>query len=464
MNNFDLYLSLVQRDGYYPSAYTRENSPLQFGQVSYQKFSEEIFSNNENSPIPLVQDIEKKWLTRKITAIPLAIYGLISTIYHLAKGILFLPKVFFDQGETLKLHGACVIRDLQETFGRIASIFHDTYGLYHIQEARFHKYLYFLEQDSSPTQAPTNQPSVGLTQINTNPATPVSPNNALGAASTAPVQSPSNLKMKSGFPNFSLSCWLSMSLQLANVTPEFYAQNVNELRKKEEESEESFEKRKKGAELILNLLEKSRIGLKIELKEIETLRNALHEISFPYRHNDFRIKTTGMDFPMLKEISYILDGKEPKTTKFIDENGEIPTCFVMQFDHDDRHPLGALGEKTVTRENGIPVFPFTFIEEEKEAPLKITTATNGFECAIDSENDLDCLVRCSNGTYCYYELVAISILRNEGVPHYFAYVKESDQQQTSWVEYNDSRASVVDISELFKNIPQAHNFIYRKRL
>lgn len=81
---------------------------------------------------------------RKVLALPkFLISGCIKTLYHLAQAFfLGLGLAFVDNGAYFKAHIFSFVRDLQESFGHLATIFHDSYGQYHVEEANFHKSCY----------------------------------------------------------------------------------------------------------------------------------------------------------------------------------------------------------------------------------------------------------------------------------------------------------------------------------
>ena len=106
------------------------NLQFHYGNATYKKFSEKY--------------VAKGWIRRKIEALPLVLWSaIVETIYHLGKAlILGIPKSFSSEGNYLKAQIFYIGRDFQESFGRLVSLFNDRYGLYHIQESRFHKNFY----------------------------------------------------------------------------------------------------------------------------------------------------------------------------------------------------------------------------------------------------------------------------------------------------------------------------------
>lgn len=87
---------------------------------------------------------------RKITTLPSAICtGTFNSIYLIFKLIIIgLPKTIFVNKSYIKVHVFKVIRNLQNTYGRIATFFNDRYGQFHIQESQFHKNCYDLYKPS----------------------------------------------------------------------------------------------------------------------------------------------------------------------------------------------------------------------------------------------------------------------------------------------------------------------------
>lgn len=104
---------------------------FKYGDVSFQKFNTNYSA--------------KGWIGRKVIALPMAIWaGIFKAIYHLAKMIFIgYPKIFFKgEVEYLAVQGPYLRRDFQEAYGRLASLFNDRYGQFHIQESQFQKTCY----------------------------------------------------------------------------------------------------------------------------------------------------------------------------------------------------------------------------------------------------------------------------------------------------------------------------------
>lgn len=101
------------------------------------------------------------WCIRKFIALPCAIWsGLVKTIYHLTKAIFIgIFKARLDGGAYFQSQLYSTGRDLQESMGWVLSIFSDKYGQYHIQESKYHKYLY----DLNVKQVSTEKTSTVLT-------------------------------------------------------------------------------------------------------------------------------------------------------------------------------------------------------------------------------------------------------------------------------------------------------------
>ncbi len=112
-----------------------------YGHVSYKFFSTEYFFSKD----------DEDRFDRKIKALPAGLWVLCETVYHMAIAIFIgIPKLLLGQAEYLQVHVFYLVRDGQELFGRVMSLFHDQYGLYYIQESQFQKSCYdcFLEEYS----------------------------------------------------------------------------------------------------------------------------------------------------------------------------------------------------------------------------------------------------------------------------------------------------------------------------
>ena len=67
---------------------------------------------------------------RKIVAIPAALLaGALKSIYHLAQAALIgLPKLLSGESNQIKVYSYCFLRDLQEAFGWLVTLFDDVTG------------------------------------------------------------------------------------------------------------------------------------------------------------------------------------------------------------------------------------------------------------------------------------------------------------------------------------------------
>lgn len=110
--------------------YARANPQFQYSNVSYKDYSE-AYS-------------EKGWRTRKIIALPAALWsGIVKTIYHIGELLMaLLASIGGNQSLQLRASAFRVVRDLEEGFGRLVSLFHDKYGSYHIEQSTFHNACY----------------------------------------------------------------------------------------------------------------------------------------------------------------------------------------------------------------------------------------------------------------------------------------------------------------------------------
>ncbi|ADI37599.1 putative uncharacterized protein [Waddlia chondrophila 2032/99] len=168
------YLESIKKEDYLNSEekifdYAKNNLQFNYGNVGFREFNDTYAS-------------VEGWLGRKVIALPVFFcLGVVKTINHFAtiilQGIvygtlagairvgaikielnnqkvapslltsLFLSVVF----ERFKKESFYLVRDLQEAFGWLATIFSDRYGQYHVQESQFHKSCYGCESadDSS---------------------------------------------------------------------------------------------------------------------------------------------------------------------------------------------------------------------------------------------------------------------------------------------------------------------------
>ena len=134
------------------------NPGFTYGSVTYSQFSQ--FYN------------PKGWLLRKVTALPQAAWsGIIKTTCHLALAILIGIPSLMLQRRTFKSNLYCAIRDVQESYGHIVSIFNDRFGSYQIQESQFHKKCY--NAFSTPHQ--NTVPNSNVTPRIPNPKNPGGP-------------------------------------------------------------------------------------------------------------------------------------------------------------------------------------------------------------------------------------------------------------------------------------------------
>ncbi len=112
---------------------------FQYGRVSYKSFSIEYAALEEN----------EERCERKIKAIPTILWKICELVYHVAITIFIaIPKLLFREVDYFQAHIFYLIRDGQELYGRVMSLFHDQYGLYYIQGSQFQKACYdcFLEE------------------------------------------------------------------------------------------------------------------------------------------------------------------------------------------------------------------------------------------------------------------------------------------------------------------------------
>ncbi len=125
--------------------WVKNNQKFSYGNPEDEKYSK---SYNDSG-----------WIGRKIIALPAAAWsGIAKVIYHLAKAaICWVPGIAEKPGTYFKVQIYSAVRDLQESFGRILTIFSDKKGLYHIQQASFHKSCYECFLSGPDTCHPDNE-------------------------------------------------------------------------------------------------------------------------------------------------------------------------------------------------------------------------------------------------------------------------------------------------------------------
>lgn len=117
------------RNGDSISAFALKNPQFQYGDVSYSDFSKQFK--------------DEAWLGRKVIAIPAALWASVKVLYHMCRLVFDLVKAIFTQDTShLKTYCFRTVRDMEEAFGRIVSLFHDKFGSYHVQQAAFHQQCY----------------------------------------------------------------------------------------------------------------------------------------------------------------------------------------------------------------------------------------------------------------------------------------------------------------------------------
>lgn len=139
------YIEIVKEDWELNSEnkiidYAINHQQFTYGNVNFQKFTDKY--------------IVEGWFGRKIIALPPIVLGTVKAVYHLAEAILGGLIIHSSDTKYLKSKLFCVARDLQESFGWLATLFSDKYGQYHVQESRFHKLCYdcFLKGNISDTK------------------------------------------------------------------------------------------------------------------------------------------------------------------------------------------------------------------------------------------------------------------------------------------------------------------------
>ncbi len=109
----------------------KESLQFHYGTVTYAQFS--------------LQATSEGWIQRKIVALPFAAIELAKTIYFLAQGILTTLFHGWDASRPCFFHAT---RAFQGCGGALLVIFHNTWGLFNIQESIFQRDCYNLHSDS----------------------------------------------------------------------------------------------------------------------------------------------------------------------------------------------------------------------------------------------------------------------------------------------------------------------------
>jgi hypothetical protein len=130
-NTFGVNKTSIERDA-------KASLEFQYGHVTYQKFSDQY----RDRCLFMVEGKEDLF-DRRIKALPCAVWALAQLIYHIAKTIFCgIPLIFQGREKYLQTYVFYVVRDFQEIFGHIISLFYNQYGLYHIQESQLQKTCY----------------------------------------------------------------------------------------------------------------------------------------------------------------------------------------------------------------------------------------------------------------------------------------------------------------------------------
>jgi hypothetical protein len=114
------------------SDYTKSNLEFQIGNVNYSRFEQKY----------LTEPLQGRNVTPLSVTASEAVQSIGRTIYRLSAACMQIPRG--AEGEALKrLHLFHARRDFQEFYGRLLSLFNDTWGQFHIQESGFQKACYY---------------------------------------------------------------------------------------------------------------------------------------------------------------------------------------------------------------------------------------------------------------------------------------------------------------------------------
>lgn len=146
----------IGENSYFSASMHNENSDLKkiikdnvkialkfhYGNVTYLQFLDEYSLSNE----------KQRQITRKCTAFPNALWLVAKVVFHFARIFFLQLPLALLRDSHLKYHIFYFIREMQELLGTLTCLFHDSYGLYHIQESRIQRSCY----DKFFIQKPTN--------------------------------------------------------------------------------------------------------------------------------------------------------------------------------------------------------------------------------------------------------------------------------------------------------------------
>jgi len=102
------------------------------------------------------------WVGRKFTALPKALWhGVIKTIYHLACVIFYgIPTAPGYNGAYIHIYFSYIARDLQASFGSLATLGSDRYGQFHVIDSKFQAlcYGFFIHSEWKKTKRTPDKP------------------------------------------------------------------------------------------------------------------------------------------------------------------------------------------------------------------------------------------------------------------------------------------------------------------
>lgn len=126
--HFNSYLSGDRQSEIFRDA--RSNLCFKHGTVSFQEYKK--------------NHCYTEWVGRKFTALPKAFWhGVIKTIYHLACVIFYgIPTAAGYKGAYIHIYFSYVARDLQASFGSLATLCSDRYGQFHVIDSKFQARCY----------------------------------------------------------------------------------------------------------------------------------------------------------------------------------------------------------------------------------------------------------------------------------------------------------------------------------
>ncbi|GEM_PF-3693370 len=150
-------MAVVFENSFYKQAYQLTRSFDQNRFKQQPQFSYEGPSYDEYSRV--YED--SFWEQHKFRAIPAALWsGIVKVIYDLSQALLLgFPSMIGNRGLYFKAQLFSAVRDIEEAFGHLLSLFDGRLGLFYIQRAEFHKSCYSCFYDQGDEEVAPQPPT-----------------------------------------------------------------------------------------------------------------------------------------------------------------------------------------------------------------------------------------------------------------------------------------------------------------